>query len=209
MKYKRAKTALIILVVLFAYISVLSMSELGLGGDAVIKDGNNEGKDSPVIDTGGKVDPGSDTGGKDNPGGDTGGKDDQSGNNGANDDKTDSNEGDDGSDSGSYTKDNGIGELSVSSYGNIETGNSASETLDTPILTLQDDKNKDICKQMDFGDAIDPNHPTFLKNNGAGHLIVPGIYLGNKVDAEADGQPELNSWGDDMSGVDDEAHISH
>jgi hypothetical protein len=49
----------------------------------------------------------------------------------------------------------------------------------------------------DYGDAPDPTYPTLLASNGASHLIVPGMHLGNLVDGEADGQPSANAQGDD------------
>lgn len=55
----------------------------------------------------------------------------------------------------------------------------------------------------DFGDALDKYH-TLLASNGAKHFIVPGVYLGQKIDAEADGQPNINATGDDLNGTDDE-----
>ena len=60
---------------------------------------------------------------------------------------------------------------------------------------------------MDFGDAPDPKYPTLLASNGARHIIVSGVYLGNGVDAESDGQPDSNSWGDDNNGNGDEDGI--
>jgi hypothetical protein len=48
-------------------------------------------------------------------------------------------------------------------------------------------------QEYDFGDAPDPNYPTWLANNGARHLIQARIYLGNGVDAEADGQPNASA----------------
>ena len=69
-------------------------------------------------------------------------------------------------------------------------------------------------EDMDFGDAPEGTngYPTTLSNNGARHIIVPGIYLGNGVDPEPDGQPGINadcddsdcefpSFGDDEDGV--------
>lgn len=55
---------------------------------------------------------------------------------------------------------------------------------------------------LDFGDDPDNaeltfNYPTFLFNNGARHLISSGIYIGSKVDAETDGQPNVPASGDD------------
>jgi len=70
-------------------------------------------------------------------------------------------------------------------------------------------------ENLDFGDAPQNpsgNYPTILANNGARHTIVPGIYLGNQVDPEPDGQPGtgancddndcyFSSSGDDEDGV--------
>lgn len=64
---------------------------------------------------------------------------------------------------------------------------------------------------LDFGDAPEaescqsqlPGYPTKLANNGAYHLIVggpntpSGIYLGDGVDADQDGQPNAKATGDD------------
>ena len=66
---------------------------------------------------------------------------------------------------------------------------------------------------LDFGDAPDnaaaPGHPTLLANNGARHTIVPGLMLGNIIDAEADGQPNATATGDDINGpVNDEDGVS-
>jgi hypothetical protein len=52
---------------------------------------------------------------------------------------------------------------------------------------------------LDFGDAPDPSYPTLLRNNGARHRIVQGVHLGQRVDAEPDGQPNANATGDDNS----------
>jgi hypothetical protein len=65
---------------------------------------------------------------------------------------------------------------------------------------------------LDFGDAWDSggmgiSYPTLLVNNGARHVLVHGVYLGNYVDAEADGQPTPSADGDDNNpplGIDDE-----
>ncbi len=58
----------------------------------------------------------------------------------------------------------------------------------------------------DWGDAPKP-YPTLAANNGAVHAIAPGVFLGARVDNEADGQPDVNALGDDNNppvGVDDE-----
>ncbi|MBE0663292.1 MAG: T9SS type A sorting domain-containing protein [Bacteroidales bacterium] len=62
----------------------------------------------------------------------------------------------------------------------------------------------DIPDPYDFGDAPDGSYPTLLLNNGARHLIVPGIHMGNSIDSEPDGQPDPNALGDDNDGNDDE-----
>lgn len=50
---------------------------------------------------------------------------------------------------------------------------------------------------LDFGDAQDPTFPTLAANNGAAHVIVPGVRLGASIDGEPDGQPDPNALGDD------------
>ena len=59
-------------------------------------------------------------------------------------------------------------------------------------------------KELDFGDAPDPDYPTLLGNDGARHIITPGIYLGAQIDADADGQPITTALGDDDDGNDDD-----
>ncbi len=56
--------------------------------------------------------------------------------------------------------------------------------------------------KYDFGDAPD-RYQTTLVSNGARHITVPGFYLGHKIDAEADGQPDLKAAGDDLNETDD------
>ena len=59
-------------------------------------------------------------------------------------------------------------------------------------------------EDLDFGDAPDPTYPTLRVSDGARHGIVPGVYLGNLVDSEADGQPTISARGDDDNGLADE-----
>ncbi|MCD4796729.1 MAG: hypothetical protein K8R49_06115 [Candidatus Cloacimonetes bacterium] len=59
-------------------------------------------------------------------------------------------------------------------------------------------------EELDFGDAPDPNYPTLLVNNGAGHILDGITYLGAQVDAEPDGLPDPNALGDDNNNLDDE-----
>ncbi|HDR68771.1 MAG TPA: matrixin family metalloprotease, partial [Bacteroidaceae bacterium] len=60
-----------------------------------------------------------------------------------------------------------------------------------------------IVYATDFGDAPAP-YPTLLNDDGARHLIGPGLYLGQLVDPEPDGQPCPFALGDDQDGTDDE-----
>ena len=48
---------------------------------------------------------------------------------------------------------------------------------------------------LDFGDAPDAPYPTLLANDGARHVVVPGIYLGALIDSEPDGQPDASATG--------------
>jgi hypothetical protein len=50
----------------------------------------------------------------------------------------------------------------------------------------------------DFGDAPSNLYPTLLAQNGARHLIVSNFFLGARIDAEPDGQPNANATGDDV-----------
>ena len=52
-----------------------------------------------------------------------------------------------------------------------------------------------------------PGYPTLAIHNGARHIINPLMHLGKLIDAEADGQPNLNATGDDINplgGLNDE-----
>ncbi len=48
------------------------------------------------------------------------------------------------------------------------------------------------------------HYPTLLANNGARHIIDPNVYLGNSIDIDTDGQPDMTADGDDNDGNDDE-----
>jgi len=56
---------------------------------------------------------------------------------------------------------------------------------------------------VDWGDAPDPSYPTLAASNGARHMIGP-LFLGALIDAEVNGQPNLNALGDDLVNLDDE-----
>lgn len=66
---------------------------------------------------------------------------------------------------------------------------------------------------LDYGDAMDsvstPMYPTLQIHNGARHAIVPGVFMGARVDAEPDGQPTVNADGDDLNpALDDEDGVT-
>jgi len=60
-----------------------------------------------------------------------------------------------------------------------------------------------IASFKDWGDALDPPHPTLASSSGAYHPIT-SLYMGVCIDAESDGQQSLNADGDDLNGLDDE-----
>lgn len=64
---------------------------------------------------------------------------------------------------------------------------------------------------LDFGDLPDTgagagtgNYQTLDADGGASHVIVPGVFLGASVDAEADGQPSVGANGDDLAQAPDD-----
>lgn len=76
------------------------------------------------------------------------------------------------------------------------------EVEDYPIVILASEK--------DWGDAPD-GYPTLLKDDGPRHTLAEGFHLGKSVDAEVDGQPNVNATGDDLSPAgqaDDEDGVS-
>lgn len=62
-------------------------------------------------------------------------------------------------------------------------------------------------RTFDFGDAP-PGYPSLSVDNGARHLLVPGIHLGADIDYEADAVVEAMANGDDLDGTDDEDGIT-
>jgi PKD repeat protein len=61
--------------------------------------------------------------------------------------------------------------------------------------------------QLDFGDAP-KQYPTYSANDGASHVIVPGMHLGRYIDAETDGQPSEYAGGDNEAGMNDEDGVT-
>ncbi|MBU1909530.1 MAG: hypothetical protein KJ726_05755 [Verrucomicrobia bacterium] len=62
-------------------------------------------------------------------------------------------------------------------------------------------------EELDFGDA-GVGYPTLLANNGARHVIVPGVFMGLQIDAELDGQPHPSAVGDDLANLADEDGVT-
>jgi hypothetical protein len=61
--------------------------------------------------------------------------------------------------------------------------------------------------ELDWGDAPTP-YRTLFADGGPSHVLTPGMYLGNGIDAEADGQPDPLALGDDLAGIDDEDGVT-
>ncbi len=84
-----------------------------------------------------------------------------------------------------------------------------------PLVTTDDDWTWDqgIWLDTDYGDAP-ATYPTESASLGATpelaarHIISSTIYMGAGVDAELDGQPLANAWGDDNDGNDDEDGVT-
>ena len=49
----------------------------------------------------------------------------------------------------------------------------------------------------DWGDLPQGLYPTTVISNGPRHVITTGLYLGRRVDAEGDGQPDIAAYADD------------
>ena len=53
---------------------------------------------------------------------------------------------------------------------------------------------------LDWGDAPDGPYPTTKANTGANHILLnTGPFMGARVDAENDGQPNVTATGDDIN----------
>ncbi|MBD3348636.1 MAG: T9SS type A sorting domain-containing protein [Candidatus Eisenbacteria bacterium] len=55
----------------------------------------------------------------------------------------------------------------------------------------------------DWGDAPEP-YPTLYADGGANHTVVPGFLMGDQIDGDANGMPDPDALGDDISCADDE-----
>ena len=71
------------------------------------------------------------------------------------------------------------------------------------------------CLEIDFGDLPDladgttgvNDYETYAANGGPSHIIIPNLFLGDTIDADADGFPNAQALGDDQDNVDDEDGI--
>lgn len=66
------------------------------------------------------------------------------------------------------------------------------EVEDYRVMILEDPDTP-----RDYGDAPNPALPTLAAEGGACHVLGSEVYLGDCVDSEADGQPNINASGDD------------
>ena len=62
--------------------------------------------------------------------------------------------------------------------------------------------------KYDYADAPDPPYPTLKVNNGAAHSVDNQVYLGSRIDAEADGLPTAGATGNDNDNLDDEDGVT-
>ena len=84
----------------------------------------------------------------------------------------------------------------------------------TPTTTFPPPPTTTATMNLDYGDAPDgigdpaipsASYPTLLENDGARHIIIQGFQLGDAIDRENDGQPNITATGDDeASDPDDE-----
>ncbi len=91
------------------------------------------------------------------------------------------------------------------SRGGLNTWFGLAQDGEVEDYTLQVRRNTEV--QLDFGDAPQgPNggYPTTLARNGARHQLNQSIHLGQLIDLEPDGQPNVTASGDDTSGAADE-----
>jgi len=61
--------------------------------------------------------------------------------------------------------------------------------------------------QWDYGDAPE-SYKTLLVDDGARHVVMPGLHLGLNIDTEVDGQPNGHATGDDVAVFDDEDGVT-
>ncbi|MBI9036990.1 MAG: T9SS type A sorting domain-containing protein [Bacteroidales bacterium] len=59
-------------------------------------------------------------------------------------------------------------------------------------------------EEYDWGDAPDEPYPTLQTSNGAHHKQDGYTFLGQFIDTEFDGQPDIFAMGDDINNIDDE-----
>lgn len=82
------------------------------------------------------------------------------------------------------------------------------ENTEIVLPPKQDEEH--VTQSMDLGDLPDSPYPTLLATNGARHLITSPLRLGARIDSELNGQPSVNTDGDDLNGAagDDEDGVT-
>jgi hypothetical protein len=71
-----------------------------------------------------------------------------------------------------------------------------------------------ICAGEDFGDAPDPldstpgQYPTLRENNGARHVIIAGLHMGQSIDGETQGLATSTALGDNIGATNDEDGVN-
>lgn len=108
------------------------------------------------------------------------------------------------------------GDTAVDSNG-VTTGNDAThgDYIQTNTFAVSADDytiDQGMWVDTDYGDAP-ATYPVEAASqatpaDAARHIIVDGIYLGSSVDGETDGQPSIDSLGDDSGGGDDEDGVT-
>ncbi len=101
-------------------------------------------------------------------------------------------------------------------FGKSQAGDCISVTArenasnDTSEFSICETISDPVFDSLDYGDAPDADglYPTLAINNGARHRIAGGVYLGSGVDADINGQPNIDATGDDNDGMDDEQGIT-
>jgi hypothetical protein len=63
-------------------------------------------------------------------------------------------------------------------------------------------------EEYDWGDAPDDPYPTLKNSNGAHHAPDGYTFLGQSIDVEFDGQPDMFAMGDDINNIDDEDGVN-
>ncbi|MBK8968294.1 MAG: HYR domain-containing protein [Lewinellaceae bacterium] len=94
----------------------------------------------------------------------------------------------------------------------LSTDPVAPSTAEGPAPDGEVEDYQIVVVAIDYGDLPDNDQPGSYPTNttdggegpGAGHVVVPGIKIGNRVDGEPNGQPSATANGDDANGTPDD-----